>query len=124
EILAVARANDNVEGMGFALLHLGLTSFELGDDEGARAAWEEARAMFAEFGFPEHVGHALLGLAALEGREGSHTSAARLLGSADAALAEAGVSGTDVFRSHVAVQAEAEARRHLGEEAFAAAYEE
>jgi predicted ATPase/DNA-binding SARP family transcriptional activator len=123
-ILVAARQAQSPEAMGLALLHLGLAAYQLGDDEAARASWEETREVLAGYGFPQHVAHALQGLAAVDARAGSHVSAARLLGWADLSLGGAGASAHDAFGSRVAVYAEAEARKHLGDDAFRAAWEE
>jgi len=124
EILEAARGANNLELTSFVQLHLGLAAYELGDDEAARASWDEARVGFVRLDFPQHIGHALQGLAALDARAGQHASAARLLGTAAGALGRAGALAGDAFGSRVAVRAEAEARAQLGDDAFTAAFEE
>lgn len=78
---------------------------------------------FASVGFKAHVGHALTGLAAVEAHNGRHEDAARLLGHANALGAEVGASSDD-FDPTLAAKVEAEARARLGDDHFAAAYED
>jgi predicted ATPase/DNA-binding SARP family transcriptional activator len=122
DVLAYNQRNGIVEGAGFALLNLGEADYHLGDYARARARFEEARKAFASVGFKAHVGHALTGLAGVQASSGHHEEAARLLGRADALLAEVGTSKDD-FDPTLAAKVEAEARAHLGEDGFVAAYE-
>jgi tetratricopeptide (TPR) repeat protein len=123
DVLEYNRRSGNVEGSGFALLNLGEAAYHLGDNPQARARFEEARMAFASVGFKAHVGHALTGLAAVEARNGRHEDAARLLGQANALVAEVGASRDD-FDPTLAESVEAEARARLGDDRFAVAYED
>jgi predicted ATPase/DNA-binding SARP family transcriptional activator len=122
-VLDYNRRTGNIEGAGFALLNLGEAAYHLGDNPQARARFEEARMAFASVGFKAHVGHALTGLAAVEARNGRHEDAARLLGHANALVAEVGASRDD-FDPTLAARVEAEARARLGDDGFTAAYED
>jgi non-specific serine/threonine protein kinase len=122
EVLAYNQRIGNAEGAGFALLNLGEADYHLGDYGRARGRFEEAREAFASVGFKAHVGHALTGLAGVEASSGRHEEAARLLGRADAVLAEVGTSKDD-FDPGLAAKVQAEARTHLGDDGFVAAYE-
>jgi tetratricopeptide (TPR) repeat protein len=122
-VLAYNRRNDNEEGAGYALLNLGEADYHLGDYAKARVRFEEARVAFESVGFKAHVGHALTGLAGVETSSGHHDEAARLLGRADAVLARVGASKDD-FDPTLAVKVAAAARAELGDDGFAAAYEE
>jgi tetratricopeptide (TPR) repeat protein len=123
DVLAYNQRNGIAEGAGFALLNLGEADFHLGDYGRARGRFEEARKAFASVGFKAHVGHALTGLAGVEASSGRHADAARLLGRADAVLAEVGASKDD-FDPTLAAKVEADARTHLGDDGFLAAYAE
>ena len=123
DVLAYNRRNGITEGAGFALLNLGEADYHLGDFPRARVRFEEARQAFASVGFRAHVGHAVTGLAGVEASSGRHQEAARLLGRADAVLDAVGASKDD-FDPTLAAKVEAEARAHLGEAGFAAAYED
>jgi tetratricopeptide (TPR) repeat protein len=123
DVLAYNRRNGLVEGAGFALLNLGEADYHLGEFGRARVRFEEARQAFASVGFRAHVGHALTGLAGVEASGGRHDEAARLLGRADAVLEAVGASKDD-FDPTLAAKVEAEARAHLGEVGFVAAYED
>ena len=123
DVLAYNRRNGITEGAGFALLNLGEADYHLGDFPRARVRFEEARQAFASVGFRAHVGHAVTGLAGVEGSSGRHQEAARLLGRADAVLEAVGASKDD-FDPTLAAKVEADARAHLGEAGFAAAYED
>lgn len=123
DVLAYNRRNGIAEGAGFALLNLGEADYHLGEYGRARARFEDARTAFASVGFKAHVGHALTGLAGVEASSGHHEEAARLLGRADAVLAEVGASKDD-FDPTLAAKVKMEARARLGEDGFLAAYEE
>jgi tetratricopeptide (TPR) repeat protein len=123
DLLAEHRRDMDDEGIGFASLNLGLAAYRLGDHATAGERFDEARTAFGAIGFRAHVGHALQGLAAVEARIGTPLEAARLLGRADALLAEVGASMDD-FDPSLASDVEAESRARLGDDAFAAAYEE
>ena len=93
DVLAIHRRNENVEGIGTALLNLGVVHYALGEHEASLRDFEEARACFEEVGFRAHVAHAVQGLAACAASEGRFEEAARLLGQARGELDEIGVAG-------------------------------
>jgi predicted ATPase/DNA-binding SARP family transcriptional activator len=123
EVLVDYRRCGIVEGVGLALLNLGEATSILGDHERARECLDEARAAFATIGYRVNVGRALQALAAVEARCGNHLEAARHLGRAASVLAEVGGGG---FEANVAesLVTKNEARDALGDNVFAAAYEE
>jgi predicted ATPase/DNA-binding SARP family transcriptional activator len=121
EVLEYNRRNGIAEGAGLALLNLGEAAYHLGDLARAGARFQEARDALESLGFTAHVGHALTGLAGVEAGNGRHEEAARLLGRADALLSEVGASKDD-FDPTLSAAVEADARGHLGDEGFAAAY--
>jgi predicted ATPase/DNA-binding SARP family transcriptional activator len=123
DVLEYNRHSGNVEGSGFALLNLGEADYHLGDYARARLRFEEARTAFASVGFRTHVGHALIGLAGVEASSGRHEEAARLLGQANTVLAGVGASRDD-FDPTLASKVEADARARLGDDRFAAAYDD
>ncbi|MBA2331273.1 MAG: tetratricopeptide repeat protein [Actinobacteria bacterium] len=94
EVLAWHEGNGpNVEGMGFALLNLGLVSHGLGDQPRARERFAAALEAFGQVEFREHVADALHGLAAVEAAVGRYEEAARLFGRAEPLLREVGSAG-------------------------------
>jgi non-specific serine/threonine protein kinase len=121
DVLVYHRTHGNDEGIGFALLNLGVASHRLQRAEEARARFGEAETLFARIGFREHFAHALQGIAAVDAAEGRALSAARLLGRATRLLAETGAAETN-FDAALSREAEASARAQLGEEAFEVAF--
>ena len=121
DVLASHRAADNVQGMGFALLNLGVAHHALGDHEAALEAFQEARERFDAVGFRAHVAHAVQGFAAFEASEGRFENAARLLGSARAELDEVG-SPEDDFAGDMVAWTKQQAGEAMGDEAFEVAY--
>jgi tetratricopeptide (TPR) repeat protein len=113
------RAGAPDEGIGFALLNLGLTAQRRGRVEDARARFSGALEAFTRIGFRQQVGHALQGLAAVAAIAGDASEAARLLGSADALLADVGAGALDGAMVDETALA---SRARLGEDAYAAAY--
>jgi hypothetical protein len=111
------------EGVGFGSLDLGQAAYRLGRYDTARERFDEARRAFDSIGFREFLARALQGLAAVEARDGSSHEAATLLGRADKLLEEVGASAT-AFDVALVSEVETEARARLGDDAFAAAYEE
>lgn len=94
EVLAWHEGNGpNAEGMGFALLNLGLVSHGLGDQKRAKERFARALEAFESLDFREHVADALHGLAAVEASAGRHEEAARLFGRAEPMLREVGSAG-------------------------------
>jgi tetratricopeptide (TPR) repeat protein len=121
DVLALHQRNDNVQGVGFALINLGVVHHALGEHDASLAAFQEAHDRFQEVGFRAHVAHALQGFAAFEASEGRYDEAARLLGRARAELDDVGSSETD-FAVDMVAWTKHQARDALGEEAFEAAY--
>jgi tetratricopeptide (TPR) repeat protein len=123
EALAFHRRQGSQEGIGFGCLNLGQAAYRLGRYGTARERFHEARTAFDSIGFRELAARALQGLAGVEASDGSVDEAARLLGQADAVLEEVGASAKEYDVALVS-EVEAEARAHLGDEGFAAAYAE
>jgi len=123
DVLAIHRRNENVEGIGTALLNLGVVHYVLGEHEASLQDFEEARACFEEVGFRAHVAHAVQGFAAFAASEGRFEDASRLLGQARSELDEIGSPEGDFAIDMVAWTKE-QAREALGEDAFEAAYAE
>ena len=121
DVLVYHRTNGNDEGVGFALLNLGVASYHLQRVEEARVRFGEAETLFARIGFREHFAHALQGIAAVDAADGHALSAARLLGRATRLLTDTGAAETN-FDAALPGEAEASARAQLGDEAFAAAF--
>ena len=121
DVLAIHRRNENVEGIGTALLNLGVVHYALGEHEASLRAFEEARECFEEVGFRAHVAHAVQGFAAYAASEGRFEDAARLLGQARAELDEIGAPEGDFAQDMVAWTKE-QARAALGDDAFEAGY--
>jgi len=121
DVLAIHRRNGSVEGIGTALLNLGVVHHALGEHEASLRAFDEARDCFEEVGFRAHVAHAVQGFAAFAASEGRFEDAARLLGHARGELDEIGAPEGDFGGDMVELTKE-RAREALGEEAFEAAY--
>ena len=121
DVLAAHRRNENVEGIGHALLNLGVVYDALGEHQASLHAFEEARECFEEVGFRAHVAHALQGLAACAANEGRFEDAALMLGKASAELDEIGAWDGD-FAVGMVARATEQARDALGQEGFDAAY--
>jgi tetratricopeptide (TPR) repeat protein len=121
DVLAIHRRNENVEGIGTALLNLGVVHFALREHEASLRAFEEARECFEEVGFRAHVAHAFQGFAAYAASEGRFADAARLLGQARGELDEIGAPEGD-FAQDMVDWTKEQARAGLGEEPFEAAY--
>jgi predicted ATPase len=96
DVLAIHRRNENLEGIGTALLNLGLVHHALGEHRASFEAFQEARSCFEEVGFRAHVAHALQGVAAFEASEGRFAEAVLLLGRARRELDEIGAPEGDV----------------------------
>ena len=122
DVLALHRRDANDQGMGFALLNLGVVHHGLGDHAASLEVFREARERFEAVGFRAHVAHALQGFAAFEATEGRFGEAARLLGQARAELDEVGVSEGD-FATDMVAWTTQQASEALGPDAFAAQYE-
>jgi len=123
DVLAYHRREGIAEGVGFALLNLGQAAYRLGEHDTAREHSDEACRAFGEIGFRAHVGQALQGLAAVEASAENHEDAARLLGRAEALLADVGASAED-FDPSLASEVETKVRTEIGDAAFVEAHEE
>jgi predicted ATPase/DNA-binding SARP family transcriptional activator len=121
DVLAIHRRNESVEGIGTALLNLGVVHYALGEYEASLRAFEEARKCFEEVGFRAHVAHAFQGFAAYAASEGRFEDAARLLGQARGELDEIGAPEGD-FAQNMVDWTKEQARAALGDDAFEAAY--
>jgi non-specific serine/threonine protein kinase len=122
DVLAIHRRKENIEGIGTALLNLGVVHHALGEHEASLRAFEEARDCFEEVGFRAHVAHALQGFAAYAASEGRFEEAARLLGQARRELDEIGAPEGD-FASEIVERTKEQAREALGDELFEASYD-
>ena len=122
DVLAHHRRTGNDQGMGFALINLGVVHHALGDHGASLEAFREGKERFETVGFRAHVVHALQGFAAYEASEGRHLESARLLGRARAELDEVGMSEDD-FAAEMVAWTKHGATAALGEDAFKAAYE-
>jgi tetratricopeptide (TPR) repeat protein len=121
DVLAIHRRNENVRGIGTALLNLGAIHHRIGEHEASLRAFGEARECFEEVGFRAHVAHALQGVAAYAASDGRFEDAARLLGQARGELDESRAPAGN-FPQDLVAETEEHAREALGDEAFEAAY--
>ena len=121
DVLAIHRQDENVAGIGFALLNRGVASYGLDDYEASRRDFEEAQACFEEIGMLAHLAHAKQGLAAYEASEGRFEEAARLLGEAKRELEDVG-SPDDDFGGVMNAETVERVREAIGDEAYEAAY--
>jgi predicted ATPase/DNA-binding SARP family transcriptional activator len=121
DVLGHHRRAGNDQGIGFALINLGVVHFARGDRHASLEAFREGGECFERVGFRAHVAHALQGFAAFEASEGRFLEAARLLGRGRRELDEVGASETDfavemvAWTKQVAVDA-------LGADGFEEAY--
>jgi predicted ATPase/DNA-binding SARP family transcriptional activator len=122
DVLATHRRAERPAGIGFALANLGLVRYELGDHEGSRLAFEEARVCFEQVGMRQQVAYTLQGLAAAEAHESRFEEAARLLGEARRELDDIG-SPEETFAAVLIEETKTRARAALGDETFDAAYD-
>ena len=117
EVLAAHRARDSLEGIGFALLNLGLVSYGRGDVLRAGERFSAALDAFERVDFREHEANALHGLAAVAAAEGRYEDAARLFARADPILREVGSEG---FEPSLVAHTRAEVEAALGIETLEA----
>jgi tetratricopeptide (TPR) repeat protein len=121
EVLAYHRGRQAEEGIAIALLNLGLAAYRLGETAAACERFAGAETLFDRLAFREYHVHALHGLAAATAAEGRAEEAARFLGRAAELIAAGGEPGV-AFAADLAVQAEAQARAQIGDEAFDATF--
>jgi tetratricopeptide (TPR) repeat protein len=121
DVLAIHRRDENVAGVGFALLNRGVANYGLADYESARRDFEEAATCFEETGFRAHVARSRQGLAGYAASQGRFEEAARLMGQAVRELEELGVPDGQFGVEMNAATVE-RARAALGDEAYDAAY--
>ncbi len=122
DVLSYHRRTENDQGMGFALINLGVLHHALGDHGASLEAFREASERFEKVGFRSQVAHALQGFAAFEASEGRFLEAARLLGRARAELEDVGASETD-FATDMVAWTKRQATDALGRDAFEETYE-
>ncbi|MGH3129047.1 MAG: BTAD domain-containing putative transcriptional regulator [Gaiellaceae bacterium] len=121
DVLTSHRRAERPAGIGFALANLGLVRWSLGDHEGSRLAFEEARTCFEQVAMRQQVAYTLQGLAAAEAHESRFEEAARLLGEARRELDDIG-SPEETFAAGLIEETKKRSRAALGDEAFEAAY--
>src|SRR5918994_5936253 len=122
DVLAYHRRTENDQGIGFALINLGVVHHALDDHVASLEAFREGKERFEQVGFRAHVAHALQGFAAFEASEGRFLEAARLLGRARAELDDVGASEAD-FAIDMVAWTKRQANEALGPDAFEEAYE-
>ncbi len=122
DVLDARRRHEDDQGIGIALLNLGVARFALGDVDTAAAHFEEARSLMEAIGFEGQIGYAFQGLACVAGAREQFGEAVRLLGCAQVHLDRAGWED-GLFASTLVEEVEARAREALGDQAFEAAYE-
>ena len=121
DVLAYHRRTENVSGIGFALINLGVVHHVVGDHEASLRAFQEAHDRFEEVGFRVQVARAVQGLAAYEASAGRYEEAARLLGKARGELDDVGSTETE-FAAEIVAWTKQQVREGIGDEAFEAAY--
>jgi len=122
ESLALARAAGDKWRTANALETLGEIACSMDDFRGARSRHTESLTLWRELGHPGHIALNLVGLAAVVGKEGDPSRAARLLVAADK-LVHARGSPRPSLRTGLDHDIAA-VRAALGEDAFTAAYNE
>ncbi len=121
ESLSAARELGSRELEAFAVAGLGATKFHEGDLAGATSDYRTALRISRELGFPDRMAAACVGLASAAHAQGDSVEAARLLGASFGLRAETSAQPQelrDIDETRAALTAA------LGEEAFAAAFEE
>jgi predicted ATPase/DNA-binding SARP family transcriptional activator len=121
DVLGYHRRTGNDQGVGFALINLGVVHHALGDPASSLAAFREGRERFERVGFRAHVAHAVQGFAAFEAGEGRFAEAARLLGRARAELDEVGAAEHD-FAADMVEWTKRQVAEALGADGFEAEY--
>ena len=123
ESLSLLRAIGDTRGVTYALAHLGTVAHARGDESTAAARFTESLPLQRALGDIRGVAASLEGLAAVAGAEARPARAARLLGAAGQ-LREAIGAPLPPDRHAEYERTVTAARALLGEEAFAAAFEE
>ena len=121
DVLAIHRRNENVEGIGTALLNLGVVHYALGEARGVASRLRGGARVLRGGRLPRARRPCVQGFAAFAASEGRFEDAARLLGQARGELDEIGSPEGDFAIDMVAWTKE-RAREALGEDAFDAAY--
>jgi len=124
ESLAVARATRNLNNITTALRNLGHLALRLGDDREAAARFAESLALSRGTHIPGVITECLDGLARVASARGAYQRAALLFGTTEASLEALG--GELALWSDVSERQRylATARSGIGDEAFAAAFNE
>ncbi|MBD0348605.1 MAG: tetratricopeptide repeat protein [Thermoleophilia bacterium] len=123
EGLVVFRRLSNDEGVARSLLNLGFSAWQRGSLVEASAMMKESLRRFSRIGSREGIAYALEGLAAVAAARLESARASRLLGAAEAVCERIELT-LDPFEQAVHGRTVAQARAHLGDEAYRAAVEE
>jgi predicted ATPase len=123
ESLALGRERQDQDRLARAFENLGFTTLMLGDVQRARSLLRDGLIAAREIGQVEGFIYGFVGLGATYARE-DPARAARLLGRADALREETTSRELEPLESRVRNEAEAELRARLGEDPYAAAYQE
>jgi predicted ATPase/class 3 adenylate cyclase len=123
EALEIRRAIGDVAGVATALSNLGSALLGLGRADEAADLFAESLRNVQAIRYSEGIAYALEGLGAVAAALGRPKRAARLLGAADAAL-RASRTNLQAFEARRYEQVVAGLRDELGNEAFAAAWDE
>jgi predicted ATPase/class 3 adenylate cyclase len=123
ESLELFRELEDRDGTAVALYNLGSTALHREHFDDAATLFEQSLRLFRELGYREGIAYCLEGLAASAASRENATGAARLLGAADALSEDLGTALEPAERDRHERTAAA-VRKRLGEEAFAAAWED
>jgi predicted ATPase len=122
ESVAAARAAGNEFVLSLALSDIGQVALARGDTHRAIAAYQEALDLALGIGVPLDIANALAGFAAVAAARGDHAAAARLLGATETLRDASHQDRVPNYAHHA--QTTQTVRAELGEEAFAAAWNE
>jgi tetratricopeptide (TPR) repeat protein len=123
ESLELFQELEDRDGTAVALYNLGSTALHQEHFDDAASLFVESIRLFRELGYKEGVAYCLEGLAAAAASRNDATAAARLLGAADALSEDLGTALEPAERDRHDRTAAA-VRKRLGEETFAAAWED
>ncbi|HEY1366163.1 MAG TPA: BTAD domain-containing putative transcriptional regulator [Gaiellaceae bacterium] len=121
EAAELQRSAGDANGRSRTLLTFGTALTLQGETEQAAATLEESLALAAEIRYPELIGYCLAGLGQVDLLLGLPERATRRLAAADAAFARIGAQ-MQPFERELYEAAVADARRALGDDAFAVAW--